>query len=363
MRARFIFQGLTLFIPQPLSRGMAKAGMVESLTAYLISDPNAKMPPLHQHTPRISIDGRDKNNGNSASIWKQKIQRHKPGESTTVQLAGQGTAAGVFLDSSFIDYVPCLKELHWAQSTGIKDDFVVAKIVFTNGVCYTRNFIGWNWHGNTPARIAYMGTNWQGYGANEVVIEMGDNSDSDGDDDNKFLSIDGPGMKQNLWPRVKGRPSDEDSEPNTVEVLFTNLPARRVRAVPHGLHFEITCTAAGYPPNQDQYVNTQQYTDFVQVMLDYDKDAWNEDVAMMGHGQPFPYLINPRGDRLDALDLGTGPGRAFLPPPTPGRRAGEGWMPMGGMSTGGMPIGGMPTGEMPMGDDPDNYLICPHGRE
>ena len=342
MRARVIFQGLTLFISDKSTRGAKAGDNVGTLTALLVSDPKHASMPLHKHTPRIGLNGRDANNVTRVS---KNPLKHSPKASTTVQLEGHGAPTGVTLAASFLDYVPCLSELHWAQSTGIREEFVVARIVIPSGTVRARNFIGWDWHGNTAARIGYMGTTFQGFGANEVVIDMGDDDDFDRNDTKRFLSVNGPGVNERLWPRVKGPPSDEDMDPNTAELLFTNFPARRLRPAPHGLHFETTCDAAGYPREENRYVKTSQYANFEAAMLQYDRDAWLSDVGMMGTGQPFPYLVDPEADRRDPLRPGGTPPRPMVPPPTPGRRAGG------------------PGGGMAMGHDPDNTQICPHGRE
>ena len=46
------------------------------------------------------------------------------------------------------------------------------------GTIRAREFISWDWRGNTPAKVAYMDTPFQGYGANEVVVDIGDDSDT-----------------------------------------------------------------------------------------------------------------------------------------------------------------------------------------
>ena len=55
--------------------------------------------------------------------------------------------------------------------------FITKKIVIPNGRIRAREFISWEWHGKTPARVAFMDTSFQGYCANEVVVDIGDDSD------------------------------------------------------------------------------------------------------------------------------------------------------------------------------------------
>jgi hypothetical protein len=47
-----------------------------------------------------------------------------------------------------------------------------------NGTIRSREFIAWT-GGNTPTRVAYMDTNIQGFATNEVIIDIGDDSDID----------------------------------------------------------------------------------------------------------------------------------------------------------------------------------------
>jgi hypothetical protein len=351
MRARIIFKGLTLFTFSDSTRGAKAGANAGTLTAHLLSDPKHKGMPLHNHTPRLGFIGRDRGAplGNGRAETKQPVA-----PVTTIELIGHGTPTGVTLSESFVDYVPCLSELHWNPSTGIREEFVTRRIVIPSGTIRAGDFIGWDWNGNTPARIAYMDTRVQGFGTNEVVVDVGDDTDIDNDYDDRYLSVTGEGVNERLWPRAKGPPSDEDIEPNIVEVVITNMPARRARAAPHGLHFQTTCDAAGYA-RRTQYVNAAQYNDFVAAMNAYDAEAWRSDVGAMGIGHPFPYLVDPRRDRLQGLSSSEEPARALVPPPPPGRRAGEGISAKSGDH--------MDHGGMAMGHDPENTQICPFGRE
>ena len=351
MRARVIFRDLTLLISEGLVNGVKAGDNVGTVTALLVSDPNHASMPLHKHTPRMAFNGRDLGDTTGPGRVSKKALMHSPKESTTIQLEGHGAQTGVIVDGSFLDYVPCLTDLHWEKPRGIKDEFVLARIVMTSGTLGAGHFSGWNWNGNTPARVAYMGTTYQGFSANEVVLEMGDDEDFGKHDPKRFLSVSGGGVSEKLWPRTKGAPTDEELSPNYVELTFTNSPARPLRAAPYGLHFITACNAAGYPADEDRYVNSDQYNDFVAAMLEYDRDAWLEDVAMMGHGHPFPYLINPRADRLAPLERDAEPARAVVPPPTPGRSAGEG--------RSGGDQGHQGHGQTSMTHDPDDARICP----
>ena len=231
------------------------------------------------------------------------------------------------------------------------------KIVIPTGTIRAREFISWDWRGNTPAKVAYMDTPFQGYGANEVIVDIGDDSDIDDYDENKFLSLTGKEMNEALWPRTKGGALVDDIDPNTVELQITNLTARRRRPVFWGLHFQLLFEAAGFAPRD--YTNEPQFQAFVRAANDYDPDEWRTDSGM-ATTHPFPYIIDPASETLPGIAEVSGVAevsKAIIkgPPPTPpGRKKGEG-LPKGGH--------GGHHGHSSMGHDPENTQICPFGRE
>lgn len=382
MRARIIFRGLTLFIGKNLTKGVVTGGFnMGTLTAYLISDPHHATMPPHNHKPYWGLIGRDhdKPTGPGRAETKKSVP-----PVTTIQLMGYGDPTGVTALESFLDYVPCLSELHWGRSTGIQNSFITKTIVIPSGTIRARNFITWDWHGNTPSEVAYMDTNFRGFGTNEVVVDIaGDDLDiNDYEKDNdKYLSVTGEGLNEKLWPRTKGAATDEDMDPNTVEIVFTNLPARRRRALPWGIHFETLLDAAGYPRRLDNagnqtYLNTAQYNAFVAAAMNYDPYEWQSDFNEMGIGQPFPFFINPKKDRLAKLRDDPPPAEPVDPiPEVLGRGKGEGiptgkpvvyrsmWTRFRDAVARVFGRSGASASHGPMGHDPDNYLICPHGRE
>jgi len=348
MRARIIFRGLTLFRFDP-PEGTEAAGQPRTLTALLVSDPGHAGMPLHTHTPYLGLIGRDRGVANGPGRIETK--RRIPAE-LRIELLGHGIDPGVQIAESFLNYVPRLGDLHWSQPAGYQDGFITTRITIPHGTIRARDFITWDAHGNTPTRVAYMDTNLQGFGANEVVVDIGDDSDTDHHDDNKFLAITGQGINERLWPKAKGAAFDEDIDPNVVELVITNLPARRRRAVFWGIHFETLFDAAGYP-RRSVYQNAVQYNNFATAAAEYDAYEWQSDLTAMGIGQPFPYLINPGQDKLDPIQGIPAATRTVAPDPPPGRRSGEG-IPAG--NPGG-------HGGMHSGHDPQNTQICPFGRE
>ena len=167
----------------------------------------------------------------------------------------------------------------------------------------------------------------------------------------------GPGGKERkLWAHTKGPPADEYIEPNVVEIVIDNLPARNLRALPWGSHGQTLATAAGYPPRRP-YLNQPQYEAFVAAATQYDAIAWQSDFDVMGIGQPFPYFVEPRKDRLAKLRDDPPPALAVSPfPPVPGRQAGQGVSKHGH-------AGHNHGSSGPTANDPASPVICPFGRE
>src|SRR5215216_2572402 len=131
-------------------------------------------PALHRHTPYLGWIGRKVGNppGRPRVATRIPIQ-----DNLTFSLVGHAPpplGAGVSVDQSFVDYVPRLGDLHDGAPGSLRREFVTRTITIPTGTIRTREFIKWDWHGNTPSKIAYMDTNVQGFAANEVVVDVGD---------------------------------------------------------------------------------------------------------------------------------------------------------------------------------------------
>src|SRR5262245_48792433 len=312
MRARILFQGLTVFsFDKPAEN--AKAGdNMGTMTAWLISDPKHFDMPLHRHKPLMEFIARDvgKKEG------RVETKRWVPQE-MKIDLAGHDGPSGVRLHGSFLDYVPRLGALKYSAlrsreeilASLAKSEHVVTRVVVKRGIVAARNFITWDWYGNAPARVGYMDTNFHGFGTNEVIVDIGDDSDFQGDDEKKCLNLSGHGANKvqkhiepstaegyefnaSLWPRSKTA-SDDDVDPNCVEVRITNLPAKRRRPVFWGIHFQALFDAAGYQ-RPAAYTNVNQYNSFVSAASAYDANEWTADSTSMNVFHPFPFLIDPR---------------------------------------------------------------------
>lgn len=348
MRARIIFRGLTLFTFEQRTDGAAADANLGTLTAWLISDPRHDQMPLHRHNPYLGLIGR--NHGDRASEGRVEKNLRIPPE-VRIELQGHRVDPGVTVDGSFLDYVPRLGDLHEGPTTSPRVDLIRRRIVIPNGRIRTRDFISWDWHGNTPAKVAYMGTSFQGFGANEVIVEIGDDSDIDQHDEKKFLAVTGQGMDERLWARTKGAALVDDIEPNIVELLITNLTVRRRRPVFWGLHFQLLFEAAGFAPLD--YLGGAQFTAFERFARAYDPLEWGADSAMMAMNQPFPFVMDPESEVLPAISRAAEP---YIlkgpPPPPPGRLMDEGISIDDHRLHGGH---GAPT------MDPRNTDICPFG--
>ncbi|HEY7396597.1 MAG TPA: hypothetical protein VH559_17195 [Gemmatimonadaceae bacterium] len=368
MRARILFQGLTLFSFDKPTASAKPGDNMGTMTAWLVSDPKHMSMPLHTHKPLMGFIGRDRGKKEGRVETKRWVPKEM-----RIDLAGHDVPNGVRIDGSFLNYVPRIGALKYSPRRSREEilasleklGFVTTRIVIPRGTVAAKDFITWDWCGNTPARISYMDTNFHGFGTTEVVVDIGDDSDFHADDEKKCLLLSGRGpnavqmhvepntvasyeFNAALWPRSKTA-TDDDIEPNCVEVRITNLPAKRRRPVFWGVHYQSLFDAAGYP-RQTAYTNVNQYNSFVSAALEYDSEEWLADSKSMGVGHPFPFLIDPRRNRLPGIANGHSGPLATVPPPPRGRRATDGTLRSD-------------TGEtMPgMGHDPDARDMCPHG--
>lgn len=367
MRARLIFRGLTIFTfnnkPSLSTKGVRSVEgpppdlpNLGEMTAWLVSDPRHATHPLHSHKPLWGFIGRDYGMRTGHGTAGVNLQLAPV---TTVALVGYTPPAGgpgVRVHGSFLDYVPLFDDLIPGRTpTAIlnrlhdpTNAFVTRRMVIPTGTVRAREFVKWDWYGSTPARVGFMDTTIQGFLSNEVVVDIGDDSDVDDHKDDKFLEIRGTGLDRKLWARSK-QADDDDIDPNVVEVLFTNLPAKRSRPVPWGLHAFTAFEAAGFE-RRTARTYTDQYEAFLRVADEYDPIQWAFDSDMMGIGYPFPFLIDPRREKLDALAPAATPPIPVTPPDPAGRKKGEGPPPGNGHGSHGT------------AHDPDNREICPNLR-
>jgi hypothetical protein len=349
MQVRIIFRGLTLFTFEGRSTEKVKKDTdMGVLTAWLVSDPRMAGMDLHEHKPRFGTLARESHAGSG----RAQPKRDFPKEMRLTLMGHGGPASGVRVAESFLDYVPHLDSLHrQKRSAGevvselerqfaLPQGFVTRKIVIPSGTIRTREFIAWDWHGNTPTKVAFMDTEFQGYASNEVVVEIGDDSDPKGEDAKRYLEMKYGETKKKFWSYTKGTQHDDDIEPNRVELLFNNNTARRGTSVFWGLHMMSLFDAAGYTRRP---YDGDQYAAFERAAVDYDEAEWILDRDMMGigttaSGQPFPFLmVDPQVDKLTAI---RNVNKSYIIPGPPPH----------------------PAGQPKPGNDPVNVIICPQGR-
>ena len=352
MRARIIFQGLTLFtFGDSTNRNQHPGPHAGMLTAWLVSDPAHAMMALHKHTPRLGVIGRRDGPAGPRVAPRAACQPGRPEQppaayslGSRLQVAVTGLATGVFVEQSFLDYVPRLSALYGSlpprrdklRETLENSKYVTCRIDIPAGTIRAREFISWDWRGNIPAKVAYMDTDFQGFGANEVVVEIGSASTpplTTPKEPSRSRRLTGRSGSR-VWPYSKVKEYDNDIEPNTVELSIGNTAPRRDHPVIWGKHFPAVFQAAGFPTRL-AYSRLTQFTEFRAAVeaMGYLPD-WNDDSHDPDPFLPFPFLMNidPATQRLRQITNAFGPGHLTVPLPPPGH-------------------------------DPDNTQICPFGRE
>ena len=347
MRVRIIFRGLTLFTFEKEADPRDPTHNRGRLTAYLVSHGD-KGP--HVHRPKLQILGRTAPNGTEPVPAPARDFN----KTVTMKLEGHGTADGVKVLPSFLDYVPDLRLLNTEKRPGfspgakesINPAYVAATVVIENGDIRSRDFVSWDWHGNGPVPVAYMDTSFSGFAASEVVVDVGDDSDGNADDRKKYLSITSKETHFNhtCFPLVKGSAGgSDDVSPNAVEVLVTNFAYQGRRPLFWNLHYQWLFAAAGFTPRLENagYAGSAQFKALEVAATAFDAAEWKHDSTdttdMLGH--PFPFIID-KLDKFGRIEEGSAPYILQGPPPPPPGR---------GMY------------DLPL-HDPNSRPICPFGK-
>lgn len=372
MRVRIIFRGLMLFkFEKPegatrkgsSTRGKLKAllvnhpmeAMSSGATSHAMAGMSheghdmsmpASMPPghmLHMHVPRISIYGRDV--ATNRPVIETGI-RLEPGE-TSFDLNGV-PRDGVSKTKGFDAYVPDLAKLRPTKRGRPRPEFYRSWITVPHGRLRARDLVTWDIDAMQAAEIGFMGTNFRGYMASEAVLDIGDDSDFTDDRKSKYLSIRSTtkGIPERLWPLTKGVTYAEETDPNTVEILVTNFPPQGRRPLPWSLHFESLFDAVGYPRDL-KYENSEQYRKFMRAVKSFDPYEWDNDVANMGLGQPFPFLIPDSRETLPGIKKAPRPAVMNKTPKDAGPRTKD---------------DGVPSKRLEA-HDPWSRPICPFGQD
>ena len=320
MRARIIFRGLVLFeFEKPRSeKGPSDRG---KLTAWLISHPkdmDSPMGQMHAHRPRIGVIARDATTNREFIVNGQSI----PSGETAIQLIGQTVPAGVVPTSGFDDHVPRLALLHEGTPDGKSMLEESPRIVIPHGQIRPRDFVSWDSDGNPASAVAFMGTTWRGFVANEAVVDVGDD-DLEGGDPTHCLELGSEDSEFHklLSPLSVGADFQDETDPNTVEILITNFSPQRRRAVFWSLHYQWLFDALGY--GRKDYTPTGQFKDFESIAKAYDGAQWQDDRNAMSLGQPFPYIITDDISQPYAFFKDSKAKHIHKPPPPPAGRGTE----------------------------------------
>lgn len=298
MRARIIFRGLVLFEfekPRSTEDGPQNRG---TLTAWLIGHADGMEPSMeqmHAHRPRIGVIARD------ATTDREFIDNGLavPSGETRIQLIGHDQLAnGVVASEGFDNHVPRLASLCRGKPNGKRTLESCPSIVIPHGEIRPRDYVSWDADGNPASAVAFMGTAFHGFVANEAVVNIGDDEREGGKDGNtrsdpdRCLAIQSATWKYPdlLSPLCINGDFQDETDPNTVEILVTNFSPQRRRAVFWSLHYQWLFDALGYARNND-YTNTDQFSSFVSVANNYDRAQWQDDYRAMSVGHPFPYII------------------------------------------------------------------------
>jgi hypothetical protein len=334
MRVRIIFRGLILFRfekpsdPQVADDCDCCRG---TATAWLISDPQHEMASsttmdgatstsattdpmghsaggggmdmdsgeraLNVHVPRIAVYGRrfDPPTSRFAPLRLTNLKLDKGGE-TTFRLVSPGTPNEVTTTRGFDRYVPHLGVLAQGPRRALQPRFVVHKIILPHGRLRARDLLCWDDDPNRPAEVAFMGTSYRGFVANEAVLEIGDdNGDYDAPDRSKYLSIESstPELPKQLWSLTSGEKYVDETDPNTAEILITNFAPQRRKGVFWSLHYQALFNAAGYTAGPS-YMQSDVFKSFEAAARKFDEHEWESD-KKMGVEQPFPYVFAASG--------------------------------------------------------------------
>jgi hypothetical protein len=265
---------------------------------------------LHTHVPRISIYARNVDGG---AVIENVGMRLLPGK-TTFELRGHSDIPdGVFTTEGYDRHVPNLGKLRSAKRGKPDMNFVASQIVLPQGNLRASELVSWDIHVSQPAEVAFMGTQFRGYVANEVVLDVGDDSDFDHDDPQKFLSVESSTGKipAKLWPRTKGEHYVQATDPNTVEILITNFAPQGIRPVPWSKHLAAAYYALGYVPDRS-FEASPEYAAFVDDAKKYDAEEWSRDEEF-APGQPFPYIVADSLRELPGLEKMSAPFVGDLP--------------------------------------------------
>jgi hypothetical protein len=134
-----------------------------------------------------------------------------------------------------------------------------------------------------PAEVKFVGSNVHGHMASECVIDV--------ESANRVM-IGGTLVTLRKGERHGGNRGDHSLRvpPRTVEILITNFPPQRAKALPWSAHFRWLFEAAGYRP---VVLSNDDLKPFIDRAGEYDPDALKADMPLLvgsAGSFPFPFI-------------------------------------------------------------------------
>lgn len=269
----------------------------------------------HYHLPRLACIGRDAVGGDEILGRPHSIGGQR------LVIGGIGTD-GVAPEASFHEHVPWLREVYyganWASQPAPTErnwNLVAAEVVVPAGRIWTRTLTTWepelSGRDRGPERPVKYGFFWNpGWAprplANECVLEAELKEDAV---ELNALSTQlySEGVPYRLRPLADSSLLRHEVEPDTVDILITNLPAYRSRRTPWGVHYALLFEAAGFPGG----AYGAEFRSFEQRARAFDQQLWQRDAHMLEAirqrrqpappppwGYPFPHLVDGSGYAL-----------------------------------------------------------------
>ncbi|GBD31640.1 hypothetical protein HRbin33_00599 [bacterium HR33] len=317
-KVRLVFRGLIWYhFEKPRTAkdsGWVSGSSRGTLTAYLINDADCHHAD-HYHVPRLACIGRE------ATTGAEVLGRPHIIAGQRLVIGGIGSG-GVAPDASFHEHVPWMREVYygsnWASQPAPVErnwNLVAAEVVVPAGRIWTRTLATWtpDIRGSNPGpeRPVRYGFFWNPQWtprslANECIVE----ADLEGDAlELEALSTQlySEGVPRKLAPLTDSAVLRHEVEPDTVDLLITNLPAYRARRTPWAVHYAVLFEAAGFPgaPYGPEFSRLEQRARAL------DRESWERDAHMLElirrrrsparpapWGYPFPHLVGDSGALL-----------------------------------------------------------------
>jgi hypothetical protein len=321
---RIIFRGLVLFkveeekdhpgkgrilaklIDAPHSSGGTPGGEHEMhgvpATPSMSAASGALHPEFHRHESEIHIFSRIATpTGEEDRVELEMLNR---GETVEITPLPDDNEDYVARAESYDDFCPRLSDIIDGATDGRTfgrpsdtrrmESFVRNTVVMNRGTIRVREIVSWDGGAfplpndassgvaiEVPAKVKFLASLVRGHMASECMIDIPNATG---------VKIGGTLVKPPKGDRHAGRNGSLRIPPKTVEILVTNFPPQRGKAVPWSTHFGWFFEAAGYTPGDLQ---GDEFTRFKELFKDYDPLALADDLRLIDDGRrgfPFPYI-------------------------------------------------------------------------